>query len=69
MFYNERKYVNRREHMISNQILQNTIDGLKTITRAVPASAERSAAVGYAPPCGVWRLAAALSAAPWRRGS
>ena len=33
MFYNERKYVNRREHMISNQILQNTIDGLKTITR------------------------------------
>ena len=33
MFYNQRKYVNRREHMISNQILQNTIDGLKTITR------------------------------------
>ena len=33
MFYNEQKYVNRREHMISNQILQNTIDGLKTITR------------------------------------
>lgn len=33
MFYNERKYANRREHMISNQILQNTIDGLKTITR------------------------------------
>ena len=33
MFYNEREYVNRREHMISNQILQNTIDGLKTITR------------------------------------
>ena len=33
MFYNERKYVNRREYMISNQILQNTIDGLKTITR------------------------------------
>lgn len=33
MFYNELKYVNRREHMISNQILQNTIDGLKTITR------------------------------------
>lgn len=33
MFYDERKYVNRREHMISNQILQNTIDGLKTITR------------------------------------
>ena len=33
MFYNERKYVNRREHMISNQILQNTIDGLRTITR------------------------------------
>lgn len=33
MFYNGQKYVNRREHMISNQILQNTIDGLKTITR------------------------------------
>ena len=36
---------------------------------AVPASAGRSAAARYAPPCGAWRFSPAFLAAPRRRGS